>query len=147
MEPETFEVMLFATIPGGGIRHGHWYTESAHHGVEEAQWRFRAVTADLADPRLVVVLVASRFDEEAGRFRERILAARAEGPAPALGASRALPGTAWPALRRAFGRAPPPPPRPLRARARPRPPPRRRGLAPGLILLGAAGAGAVLLLF
>ncbi len=90
--------------------------------------------------------VASRFDEDAGRFRERILAARAEGPAPALGASRALPATAWPALRRAFGRAPPPE-RPMRPRARPRPPPRRRRLAPRLILLGVAGAGAALLLF
>jgi hypothetical protein len=146
MEPETFEVMLFATIPGGGIRHGQWFTESAHDSLEAAQWRFREITSELADPRLVVLLVASRYDDAAARFRERIVAARAEGPAPALAASRALPVQAWPVLRRAFAR----PPRPVpELRRRPRPParPRRRRIAPGLVLLGMAGAGAALLLF
>jgi hypothetical protein len=145
MEPETFEVMLLATIPGGGVRHGQWYTDSAHDGLEAAQWRFREITRDLADPRLVAVVVASRFDEAAGRYRERIVAARGEGSVPALAASRALPASAWPALRRAFRRAPPPG---LAPRTRPRPKARpRRRLAPGLVLLGAAGAGAALLLF
>jgi hypothetical protein len=144
MEPETFEVMLLATIPGGGIRHGQWYTDSAHDGLEAAQWRFRELTKALADPRLVVVVVASRFDDQAGRYRERIVAARAEGSVPALAASRALPATAWPALRRAFRRALPPG---LSPRTRPRPKPAaRRRLMPGLALLGAAGAGAALLL-
>jgi hypothetical protein len=145
MEAETFEVMLLATIPGGGIRHGQWYTDSAHDSPEAAQWRFREVTSELADPRLVVVVVASRFDAAAGRFRERILAARSDGPAPALDASRGLPAGAWPALRRAFARAPRPVPELRRRPRRPVRPPRRR-LLPGLALLGAAGLGAALLL-
>lgn len=148
MEPETFDVMLLASIPGGGIRHGQWYTDSAHDGLEAAQWRMREITQELADPRLVVVVVASRFDDAAGRYRERIVASRSEGPVPALAASRALPASAWPALRRAFRRAPPAGLAP-RGRARPKTPARRR-LAPTLALLGAAGAGAgaaVLLLF
>ncbi len=144
MEPETFDVMLFATIPGGGIRHGQWYTDSAHDGLEAAQWRMREITQELADPRLVVVVVASRFDDGAGRYRERIVAARAEGPAPALAASRALPASAWPALRRAFRR---PPPTGLSPRGKVRPKvPARRSLVPGLALLGVAGAGAAALL-
>jgi hypothetical protein len=146
MEPDSYEVLVLATIPGGGIRQGQWFTESAHDSAEAAQWRFREITAELADPRLVVLLVASRYDDAAARFRERIVAARAEGPAPALGASRALPAGAWPALRRAFAVAPRPVPE-LRRRPRPAPRPRRRRIAPGLMLLGAAGLGAALLLF
>jgi hypothetical protein len=146
MEPETFEVMLLATIPGGGIRHGQWYTESTHDGLEAAQWRFRELTSELADPRLVAVVVASRFDDQAGRYRERFVSARAEGSVPALAASRALPGTAWPALRRDFGEAPRGVPA-LRRRPRPKAVPPKRRIAPGLALLGAAAAGAALLLF
>jgi len=144
MEPESFEVMLFATAPGGGIRHAQWYAESTHPSAEAAQWRFREVTAELADPRLVVVVVASRFDDAAGRFRERILAARPEGPAPGLAASRLLPEAAWPALRRAFGRAPRPVPE-LRRRPRPPPRPAPRRLLPRLALVGAAMLGVALL--
>jgi hypothetical protein len=147
MEPETFEVMLLATVPGGGIRQGQWFTESSHDGLEAAQWRLREIAQDLPDPRLVVVVVSSRFDNGAGRYRERIVASRAEGSVPALAASLALPASAWPELRRGFRRALPPPPAGLapRARVRPKQAPRRR-LVPGLMLLGAAGAGAALLL-
>lgn len=129
MEPETFDVMLLATIPGGGIRHGQWYTDSAHDGLEAAQWRFREITQELADPRLVVVVVASRFDDAAGLYRERIVAARAEGPVPAL--------------RRAFRRAPPAGLAP-RGRARPKPAPGARAGGAGRGGRRGGGAAAVL---
>jgi hypothetical protein len=142
MQPSRFEIMVLATVPVHRVRKGVWYLESEHEDVAEARIHYGHFLAEHPDPRLIVVLVESRFDESQGIFADRILATRAEGPVPALRGSRALPPEARRPLREAFGRAPLPAPRPRR-RSAPPPPPPRRSLLPWLFT-AAIGGGACL---
>jgi hypothetical protein len=106
MQPSRYEVMIRATIAANRIRMGAWYLESEHEDVARARLRFRDVVAEHQDPRLMVVLLESRYDENEGVFVDRILDSRAEGPVPAVRGSAALPDAARRPLRQAFGRAP-----------------------------------------
>ena len=146
MQPSRYEVMVLATIPAHRIRKGVWYLESEHEDAARARIRYGAFIAEHPDPRLVAVLVESRYDETRGLFADRILAVRAEGQVPALRGSVALPHEARRPLREAFGRAPPPGLAPRR-RTKPAPPP-RRSLARWLVTAAIAGLlGAALLVF
>jgi hypothetical protein len=143
MQPSRYEVMIRATIAANRIRMGVWYLESEHEDVARARLRFRDVVAEHQDPRLMVVLLESRYDEGEGVFVDRILDSRAEGPVPAVRGSVALPDVARAPLRQAFARAPAKVPA-LRRRTDRRAPPRRRTAMPWLAMAAVAAGVAVL---
>lgn len=143
MQPSRYEVMVRATIAANRIRMGVWYLESEHEDAAEARLQFRQVVAEHQDPRLMVVLLESRYDEAEAVFVDRILDSRADAPVPAVRGSVALPEGARTSLRQAFARAPAKVP-PLRRRARGPAPPRRRSAMPWLAMAVAVAGIAAL---
>ena len=143
MQPSRYEVMIRATIAANRVRTGVWYLESEHEDVARARLHFREFVAEHQDPRLMVVLLESRYDDNEGVFVDRILDSRAEGPVPPVRGSAALPDAARNPLRQAFARAPNKVPQLRRRSDRPAPP-RRRSAMPWVAAAAVATAVVVL---
>jgi hypothetical protein len=143
----NYEVMVRSPAAVPGMRANVWYIESAHGQFKPARERYEGFCARHPDPRLLVALVRSSYDERSRLFHDKVVLTRDERVTPVRQEAKPLQPEARDVLKRDFAKhASTAPPAPLRIRARPEPPKRRINWAVCIVLLmGVGGAVAALL--
>ncbi len=144
----NYEVMVRSPVAAPGMRASTWYIESTHAAFQAARERYEAFCRSHPDPRLMVALVRSSYDERSRLFHDKVVLTRDERVAPVRQEAKPLQPEARQVLKRDFAKpAPGPEPAALRIRARPEPPRRRINWAACAVLLtGIGGAITAILL-
>jgi hypothetical protein len=142
MSDLNYEVLVRVPVGAPGIRPEVWYIESAFPAFKPAQERYARFVTAHPDPRLVVALVRSTYDERAKLFHDTVVKSSNERVAPLRQNAKPLHPEARTVLQRDFSK-PGAPPEALRIRARP-PAPKRRinWVASGVLVVGVVAAAA-----
>ncbi len=142
MQQSVFEVLTFTKTPVRGMDANHWYIESVHDEMQEGVQRYDQLSRSWPDPRVMLVLVRSEYDEDTGLFRDTVLRARARSTMLSRKNARPMPPEARRALAQLSGGGKTSASLPDRPTARSESPRRRGGGVDGVKLLLAALAGA-----
>ena len=141
-QQSVFEVLTFTKTPVRGMDANHWYIESVHEALQDGVQRYDQLSRSWPDPRVMLVLVRSEFDEGTGLFRDTVIRARARSTMLSRRNAKPMPPEARKALAQLSGGGKAMAPLPERPTARPVPERRRGGSGEAVKLALAALAGA-----